>query len=40
MWDVGGKTYVVASEVVDVALAEHGVVLKLRLAERRSVACD
>lgn len=31
-------TYVVTSEVVDVALAEHGVVLKLRLAERRGVA--
>ena len=32
------STYVVAVEVVDGGLAEHGVVLKLRLAERRGVA--
>lgn len=33
-------TYVVASEVVDGSLGEHGVVLELRLAERGSVASD
>lgn len=33
-------TYVVAVEVVDSSLAEHGVVLELTLAERRSVASD
>ena len=33
-------TYVVAVEVVDGALGEHGVVLELRLAERRGVAGD
>lgn len=32
------STYVVAVEVVDGGLAEHGVVLKLRLAERRGVS--
>jgi len=32
------KTYVVAGEVVDGSLAEHGVVLELRLAERGGVA--
>jgi hypothetical protein len=32
------RTYVVAGEVVDSGLAEHGVVLELRLAERRGVA--
>lgn len=31
-------TYVVAGEVVDGGLGEHGVVLKLRLAERGGVA--
>ena len=31
-------TYVVAVEVVDSGLAEHAVVLKLRLAERRGVS--
>lgn len=33
-------TYVVAGEVVDGGLAEHGVVLELRLAERGSVASN
>lgn len=32
------STYVVAVEVVDSGLAEHGVVLELTLAERGSVA--
>jgi hypothetical protein len=32
-----GKTYVVAVEVVDGDLGEHGVVLKLGLAQRRAV---
>jgi len=31
-------SYVVSSEVVDVAFAQHGVVLELRLPERRGVA--
>lgn len=31
-------TYVVAGEVVDLSLAQHGVVLELALAEGRSVA--
>jgi hypothetical protein len=35
---IGYRTYVVSSEVVDVALGEHGVVLKLGLAERGSVS--
>ena len=35
-----GGTYVVAGEVVDGGLAEHGVVLELRLAERGGVAGD
>jgi hypothetical protein len=35
---IGCRTYVVAGEVVDGGLAEHGVVLELRLAERRGVA--
>jgi hypothetical protein len=33
-------TYVVAREVVDGGLGQHAVVLKLRLAERRSVASN
>ena len=33
-------TYVGAGEVVDGDLAQHGVVLELRLAERRGVASD
>lgn len=36
----GIGTYVVTSKVVDVGLGQHGVVLKLRLAERRSVSGD
>ena len=36
----GCDTYVVAAEVVDVALAQHGVVLEFRLAEGRCVARD
>ena len=35
-----GFSYVVAVEVVDVGLGEHGVVLELRLAERRGVASN
>lgn len=35
-----GGTYVVAVEVVDGALGEHGVVLELRLAERGGVSGD
>jgi len=35
-----GGTYVVAGEVVHGSLAEHGVVLELRLAERGGVAGD
>jgi hypothetical protein len=35
-----GRTYVVAVEVVDGALGEHGVVLELGLAEGRGVAGD
>ncbi len=31
-------THVVSGKVVDIGLGEHGVVLKLALAERRSVA--
>jgi hypothetical protein len=34
------QTHVVASEVVDVGLGEHGVVLEFTLAERGSVASD
>ena len=34
------STYVVAGEVVDRGLGQHGVVLELRLAERGSVAGD
>jgi hypothetical protein len=33
-------TYVVASEVVDIGLAEHSIVLELRLSQRRGVAGD
>ena len=33
-------THVVAGEVVDGSLGEHGVVLELTLAERRSVGGD
>ena len=33
-------TYVVTVEVVNSSLAEHGVVLELRLAERRGVASN
>ena len=33
-------TYVVASEVVDIGLGQHGVVFQLGLAERRGVAGD
>ena len=36
----GYRTYVVATEVVDRSLGQHAVVLKLRLAERRSVASN
>ena len=35
-----GHAYVVAGEVVDVGLGKHGVVLELRLAERRGVASN
>lgn len=34
------ETYVGSSVVVDGGLGQHGVVLQLRLAERRSVARD
>lgn len=34
------STYVVAAEVVNGGLGQHGVVLQLGLAERRSVASD
>lgn len=37
---MGDKTYVVAVEVVDGSLGEHGVVLNLGLAERRAVTGD
>lgn len=37
---IGCCTYVVAGEVVDGGLAEHGVVLELRLAEGRGVASN
>lgn len=37
---VKGKTYVVAVEVVDGDLGEHGVVLELGLAQRRAVTGD
>jgi hypothetical protein len=37
-FSIGCGTYVVAGEVVDGGLAEHGVVLELRLAERGGVA--
>jgi hypothetical protein len=43
VWSVDrgmGDSYVVAVEVVDVGLGEHGVVLELRLAERRGVASN
>jgi hypothetical protein len=33
-------TYVVTSEVVDIGLGQHGVVLELTLAERRGVSGD
>ena len=33
-------THVVTGEVVNVALSKHGIVLKLRLAERRGVSGD
>jgi len=33
-------THVVTSEVVDVGLGQHGVVLELRLSQGRSVAGD
>jgi len=39
-FSIGCGTYVVAGEVVDGGLAEHGVVLELRLAERGGVAGD
>lgn len=35
-----GSTYVVAAEVVEGSLGQHAVVLKLALAERRSVASN
>jgi len=34
------RTYVVTGEVVNVGLAQHGVVLELTLAERRGVSGD
>lgn len=34
------STHVVAGEVVDRSLGQHGVVLQLRLAERRSVGSN
>jgi hypothetical protein len=37
---VESETYVVAREMVDGSLGQHAVVLKLTLAERRSVAGD
>lgn len=37
---MGDKTYVVAVEVVDRSLGEHGVVLNLGLAERGAVASN
>lgn len=40
LFSIGCGTYVVAGEVVDGGLAEHGVVLELRLAERRGVASN
>lgn len=40
MFSIGCGTYVVAGEVVDGGLAEHRVVLELRLAERRGVASN
>lgn len=39
-FSIGCETYVVAGEVVHGGLAEHGVVLELRLAERGGVAGD
>lgn len=33
-------TYVVTAEVVDGGLGQHGVVLELRLPQRRGVASD
>jgi hypothetical protein len=38
-WDTG-NTHVVAAEVVDRGLGEHGVVLQLGLAKRRAVTSD
>ena len=38
--EISGQTYVGASVVVDGSLGHHGVVLELRLAERRSVGRD
>jgi hypothetical protein len=40
LFSIGCGTYVVAGEVVHGGLAEHGVVLELRLAERGGVAGD
>jgi hypothetical protein len=40
IFSIGCGTYVVAGEVVHGGLAEHGVVLELRLAERGGVAGD
>lgn len=40
IWMVGGYTHVVAREVVDVGLAQHAVVLELRLAEGAGVGGD
>lgn len=34
------STHVVASEVVDIGLGQHGVVLQLRLPQRRCIASD
>ena len=39
-WKSWGSTYVVAAEVVEGSLRQHAVVLKLALAERRSVASN
>ena len=33
-------THVVAGEVVNVGLGQHGIVLKFRLPERRSISSD
>ena len=32
------NTYIVASEVVDIGLGKHGVVLELALAQRRGIS--